>query len=62
MKNFIFKTLVIATLINVIIAQCDSNNWQNLSNLQGCQLENADLSGQNMWFGNFTDGAKFNQC
>ena len=55
MKKFYFKTLVIATLINVIIAQCDSNNWQDYyPNLQGCQLENADLSGQNMWFGNFT--------
>ena len=55
MKNFYLKTFTIFMFISVIIAQCDSNNWQEYyPNLQGCQLENADLSGQNMWFGDFT--------
>ena len=55
MKNFYLKTFTIFFFISVIIAQCDSNNWQDYyPNLQGCQLENADLSSQNMWFGDFT--------
>ena len=55
MKNFYLKTFAIFMFISVIIAQCDSNNWQDYyPNLQGCQLENADLSSQNMWFGDFT--------